>query len=54
MIPCSFPRWLTVGLLLGSARSLAQPASGAGQKLFAYINTTRTDFTGIFLALAGT
>jgi|HubBroStandDraft_6_1064221.scaffolds.fasta_scaffold612994_1 hypothetical protein len=54
MLPCSFPRRLTVGLLLGSASTLAQPASGAGQTFFAYNNTTRTDFTGIYLVPAGT
>jgi hypothetical protein len=49
-IHCWLPRLLAAGLLLGSASIPVQPASGAGQKFFAYNNTTRTDFTGLYLA----
>ena len=55
MIHRWFPRRLTAGILLGSGASIPmQSAPGAGQKFFAYNNTTRTDFTGVYLAPAGT
>ncbi len=41
-------------LLLGGMSILVQPASAAGKKFFAYNMTTRTDFTGVYLAPAGT
>ena len=54
MLHRHFPRLLAAGLLVGGASIPVQPASGAGQKFFAYNNTTRTDFTGVYLAPAGT
>jgi len=47
-------RWLVALLLLGSMSVAAQPASAATKKFFAYNMTTRTDFTGVYLAPEGT
>jgi hypothetical protein len=54
MIHRWFPRLLAAVSLLGSASIPLHPASGAEQKFFAYNSTTRTDFTGVYLAPAGT
>jgi hypothetical protein len=54
MIDRRFPPLLAAGFLLGSASIAVQPASGAAQKFFAYNSTTRSDFTGVYLAPAGT
>ncbi|HXA26565.1 MAG TPA: hypothetical protein VNW90_30115 [Acetobacteraceae bacterium] len=52
------PRWccrpLASLLLLAGADVPLQPASAQGQRFFAYNNTTRTDFTGVCMAPAGT
>jgi hypothetical protein len=47
--------WLIAGglLLLGAGAPL-RAASAQGQKFFAYNTTTRTDFTGVYMAPAGT
>ena len=47
-------RWLSVLLLLGGMSVAVQPASAAVKKFFAYNMTTRTDFTGVYLAPEGT
>jgi hypothetical protein len=47
-------RLLTSVLLLVSTAVPFQLASAQGQKFFAYNNTTRTDFTGVYMAPAGT
>jgi hypothetical protein len=41
-------------LFLASADVPFQPVSAQGQRFFAYNNTTRTDFTGVYMAPAGT
>ena len=41
------------GVLVGAGVPF-QPASAQGQKFFAYNSTTRTDFTGVYMAPAGT
>ncbi len=49
-------RWLNrliAGLLLVSSGVPIQPVSAQGRKFFAYNNTTRTDFTGVYMAPAG-
>jgi hypothetical protein len=48
------PRLLAAGLLLGVMSMPFHPAVGAAQKFFAYNSTTRTDFTGVYLAPDGT
>lgn len=51
-------RWhsgLLTGMLLAITVGVqSQPVSAQGQKLFAYNSTTKTDFTGVYLAPAGT
>jgi hypothetical protein len=41
-------------LLLAGTVVPCWPASAQGQKFFAYNSTTRTDFTGVYMAPAGT
>jgi hypothetical protein len=45
---------LTSVLLLASTGVPSRGVFAQGQKFFAYNNTTRTDFTGVFIAPAGT
>lgn len=45
---------LATVLLLFSADIPFQPVLAQGQKFFAYNNTTRTDFSGVYVAPAGT
>jgi hypothetical protein len=53
MSTCRLRRLL--GLILAlSLGSWSQPSMAAGQKYFAYNNTVRTDFKGVYLAPAGT
>ena len=47
-------RLLVAVLLLASLDTPFQPVLAQGQKFFAYNNTTRTDFTGVYVAPAGT
>lgn len=47
-------RWVFGLLLVGGIGVAAQPASAAAKKFFAYNMTTRTDFTGVYLAPEGT
>lgn len=47
-------RWMFGLLLLGGMSVTVQPASAAAKRFFAYNMTTRTDFTGVYLAPEGT
>jgi len=51
---CCRHRLLAGLFLLAGAGIPFQPASAQGQKFFAYNSTTRTDFTGVYMAPAGT
>jgi len=47
-------RWLFALLLVSGMSVAVRPASAAARKFFAYNMTTRTDFTGVYLAPEGT
>ncbi|MBV8397603.1 MAG: hypothetical protein JOZ17_02540 [Acetobacteraceae bacterium] len=51
---CWLCRPLASVLLLVSTGVPVQPVCAQGQKFFAYNNTTRTDFTGVYMAPVGT
>jgi hypothetical protein len=47
-------RRLILLLLLTGVTASVQPVAAAAKKFFAYNMTTRTDFTGVYMAPAGT
>jgi hypothetical protein len=47
-------RLFTAALALVSTEGFVRPVCAQAQKFFAYNSTTRTDFTGVYMAPAGT
>jgi hypothetical protein len=47
-------RLLACVILVASTGAAFRPVSAQGQRFFAYNNTTRTEFTGVYMAPAGT